>query len=422
MILIKNGRVMNPKTNLDEVLDLIVKDGIVQKIGLFDYREEDFEKVIDAKGCVVAPGLIDGHVHFRDPGYTHKEDLESGARSAARGGVTTVICMANTKPVVDNLETLKGIIDKSKELPVNVLQSASITKGFSGRHLVDMKELKEAGAIGFTDDGVPILDSKVVMDAMDIAKELEVTLSFHEEDPSLIVNSGINRGVVGEKLGIIGAPRVAEDVMVARDCMLALDTGAKINIQHISSGNSVEIVRMAKKMGADVVAEATPHHFTLNEESVIEYGTYAKMNPPLRTEDDRLMIIEGLKDGTIDMIATDHAPHTGEEKSGDFIDSPSGIIGLETSLALGITSLVDKGHLTLMELLEKMTINPSRVYGLDSGSIEEGKVADIVIFNPTKEWKVEHFESKASNSPFIGWTLKGSVEYTICGGVVVWES
>jgi dihydroorotase len=419
VILIKNGRLIDPNTRVDANLDIVIKDGKIYKIGSFD--EGDYSEVIDAKGCVVAPGFIDVHVHFRDPGYTYKEDLETGANSAARGGFTTVVCMANTKPIVDNEETLKYILEKSKELPINVLQSASITKSFSGRHIVDMEKLKDLGAVGFTDDGLPIMDSKVVMDAMFKAKDLNVPLSFHEEDPSLIENTGINRGKAGEKLGIIGAPRVAEDVMVARDCMLALHTGAKVNIQHISSGVAVESVRMAKKLGADVVAEATPHHFTLTEDSVLKYGTNAKMNPPLRTEEDRLSIIEGLKDGTIEVIATDHAPHTKEEKGVDFIDSPSGIIGLETSLGLGITSLVDEGHLTLMELLEKMTINPAKIYGLDVGSIEEGKKADIVIFDIEKEWKVEEFASKACNTPFLGWILKGRVEYTICNGEVVYK-
>jgi len=255
-----------------------------------------------------------------------------------------------------------------------------------------------------------------------MAKELDMPLSFHEEDPSLIENTGINRGVVGEELGIIGAPKVAEDVMVARDCMLALYTGAKINIQHISSGASVESVRMAKKLGANVVAEATPHHFTLTEESVIKYGTNAKMNPPLRTKEDRIKIIEGLKDGTIEIIATDHAPHTKEEKEGDFIDAPSGIIGLETSLSLGITSLVEEGHLPLMELLQNMTINPAKLYNLEVGSIEIGKKADIVIFNPSREWLVDDFASKARNTPFIDWNLKGKVEYTICNGKIVYEN
>lgn len=420
MILIKNGRLIDPKTNVDANLDIIIKDDKIYKIGSFD--ESEFENIINAKECVVAPGLIDVHVHFRDPGYTCKEDLQTGAKSAARGGFTTVVCMANTKPIVDNEETLKYILDKAKTLPINVLQSASITRSFSGRHLVDMKKLKNLGAVGFTDDGLPLMDSKVVMDAMYMAKEFDVPLSFHEEDPSLIENTGINRGVVGEELGIIGAPRVAEDVMVARDCMLALYTGAKVNIQHISSGASVESVRMAKKLGANVVAEATPHHFTLTEESVIKYGTNAKMNPPLRTKEDRRKIIEGLKDGTIEIIATDHAPHTKEEKEGDFIDAPSGIIGLETSLSLGLTSLVEEGHLSLMELLQKMTINPAKLYNLEVGSIEIGKKADIVIFNPSREWLVGDFASKARNTPFIDWNLKGKVEYTICNGKIVYEN
>lgn len=421
MILIKNGRVIDPKNNIDEKLDIIIKDEKIYKIGHFKDNGE-YEKVIDAEGKVVSPGLIDVHVHFRDPGFTYKEDIFTGAEAAAKGGFTTVICMANTNPIVDNEETLKYILDKAKKAKIKILQAAAITKEFKGKELVDMKKLKELGVVGFTDDGLPIKDSKLVMEAMEKAKELDMPLSFHEEDPSLIKSPGVNEGKVSKELKVGGAPNVAEDVLVARDCMLALKTNAKISIQHISSGNSVDLVRFAKSLGAKVTAEATPHHFSITEEAVLKHKTLAKMNPPVRTEKDKEKIIEGLKDNTIEIIATDHAPHSKEEKERELTKAPSGIIGLETSLALGVTNLVKKGHLTLLELLEKMTINPAKFYKLDAGTIEEGKFADLVIFDENEEWIVpEKFASKASNTPFIGEKLYGKVKYTICNGKIVYR-
>lgn len=421
MLLIKNGRVIDPKTKRDEVLDIAIKDNKIEKIGKFPITSE-YDNVIDASGHIVAPGLIDVHVHFRDPGFTHKEDIESGSLSAAKGGFTTVVCMANTNPIVDNEETLSYINEKAKKSPINVLQVASITKGFKGKELVDMDHLVNCGAVGFSDDGLPIIDSDVILKAMNKAKELNMPLSFHEEDPALITTPGVNEGEISKKLGIVGASNVAEDVMVARDCMLAIKTGAKVNIQHISSGVSVETVRMAKKLGANVFAEATPHHFTLTEEDVLKFGTNAKMNPPLRTQDDKYKIIEGLQDDTIEIIATDHAPHTNEEKSVDFPKAPSGIIGLETALALGVTNLVRKGHLSIMKLIEKMTYNPARLYNLESGSIIEGGVADLVIFNLNEKYIVDEFASKSTNTPFIGAELYGKIKYTICNGKIVYEN
>lgn len=420
MILIKNGRVIDPKSKRDEVLDIIIKGDKIFKIGKFEPTNE-YKKIIDASNSIVSPGLIDVHVHFRDPGFTHKEDIQTGSMSAAKGGFTTVVCMANTNPIVDNKETLEYIKEKAKSSPINVLQSCAITKGFKGEELVDMKALKECGAVGFTDDGLPIMDSDIIYKAMLKAKELDVVLSFHEEDPSLITVAGINEGEISKKLGISGASNIAEDVMVARDCMIAIKTGAKVNIQHISSGVAVETVRMAKKLGANVYAEATPHHFSLTEEDVLTYGTNAKMNPPLRTEFDKNKIIEGLKDDTIEIIATDHAPHTYNEKNVEFAKAPSGIVGLETALALGITNLVKKGHLSMIKLLEKMTINPAKLYNLDCGYIKEGAVADLVIFNEDEIYKVNDFASKSSNSPFIGHKLYGKVNYTICRGNIVYE-
>ncbi len=420
MILIKNGRLVNPATNTDEVMDVAIENGKILKVEK-GIEENGFEKVIDATGKIVAPGLIDVHVHFRDPGFEHKEDLLTGSASAAKGGFTTVVCMANTKPVVDSVEVLNYVQNKAELVPINIVQAAAITKGFLGKELVDMKTLKEAGALGFTDDGLPINDTALVMKAMEMAKELDVPLSFHEEDPSLIGNPGVNAGEVAKELGLVGAPNVAEDVMVARDCMMAMKTGAKVDIQHISSGNSVDMVRFAKQHGARVYAEASPHHFTLTEDAVREHKTFAKMNPPLRTAWDRDKIIEGLKDNTIEIIATDHAPHTTEEKTGEFQNCPSGIIGLETSLALGIMSLVNAGHLTYLQLMEKMSVKPAELYNLDTANISEGKPADIVIFDPNEKWIAGDYASKAENTPFTGMEMTGKVKYTICNGRIAYE-
>ena len=342
MLLIRGGRVIDP-VEVDEIMDVMIEGSQIVETGKALKVPADAE-VIDATGLVVAPGLMDAHVHFRDPGLTYKEDIETGAAAAARGGFTTVVCMANTKPVVDNLETLSYVQEKGEQTPIHVLQAAAITKGLQGKELVDMETLADAGAAGFTDDGIPLMDEKLLVQAMEQAKALGLPLAFHEEDPALMSEPGVHKGKVAEQIGYGGAARAAEDVMVARDCMLALHTGASVCIQHISSKNSVELVRLAKLLGADVHAEATPHHFTLTEEAVLKYGTLARMNPPLRTEEDRQAIIKGIQDGTIDMIVTDHAPHSEEEKAKPMAQAPSGITGLETSLALGIYSLVEPGY------------------------------------------------------------------------------
>lgn len=429
MLLIKNGRVVDSVTNTDDKLDVLIKDSKIYKVGknleaekasLADHEDWD---VIDASGFVVAPGLLDAHVHFRDPGFTYKEDIITGAAAAAKGGFTKVVCMANTKPAVDNLETLQYILEKAKTTGIHILQTATVSKDLKGTELVDMDTLAAHGAAGFTDDGIPIMDEALLLEAMKKAKELNLPVSLHEEDPAFILNPGVHQGAVSEKLQYGGASRTAEDVMVARDCILALHTGASVCIQHISSGNSVELVRTVKRLGADVHAEATPHHFTLTDEAVLKYGTLARMNPPVRTEDDRRKIIEGLQDGTIDMIVTDHAPHSEEEKARELAKAPSGITGLETSLGLGIRSLVQPGHLTLMQLMACMSKNPAEFYRLTPDSITEGADADIVIFGENETWTVkkEEFASKASNSPFIGWELPGKVHYTICSGKIVYK-
>ena len=430
-MLIKNGRVIDPESGFDGLADLLIENGKIKKIvkrvdggadNTVPERVNGADEVLDASGMIIAPGLVDVHVHFRDPGLTHKEDIETGAAAAKAGGYTTVVCMANTNPAADNPDTIGYIIEKGKKTGIHVLAAAAVSKGLKGRELTDMDALKACGAAGFTDDGIPLMDEKLVKQAMEKARELNLPLSFHEEDPAFIINNGINKGVVSEQLGIGGSPALAEDSLVARDCMIALHTGAAVNIQHISSRNSVKMVALAKQLGADVWAEVTPHHFTLDETAVLKHGTLAKMNPPLRTAKDREALIEGLKSGAIDIIATDHAPHSREEKEKPLTAAPSGIIGLETALPLAVTNLVKEGHLTYVQLFEKMCLNPARLYRLDSGRIREGSDADLVIFDDRESFTVGDFVSRSSNSPFTGETLYGRVRFTICGGKVVFEA
>lgn len=467
MLLIKNGYLLDPKSGCKGIYDILIEDNKVKRIASFimeiDLTEEERQNlnIIYADNMMIAPGLVDVHVHFRDPGFTYKEDIFTGAKAAAKGGFTTVVLMANTKPTVDNLDTLEYVIEKGKQTDIHVLTCASITKNLQGKELTDMAQLKENGAVGFTDDGIPIMDEAMVIDAMKTAKELKVPLSFHEENPELITNNGIHYGKASAYYNIEGSPRAAEIDLISRDLALAVALDAPINIQHISSKEGVELVRQAKleliaekklslplpKLKEDIMditkpeafehsatqmipaevaqvisihAEATPHHFSLTEDAVIKYVTLAKMNPPLRTEQDRQAIICGLKDNTIDIIATDHAPHSEEEKLKSITEAPSGILGLETALSLGITNLVKKGYLSYMELLEKMTINPALMYHLDCGYLAEGGPADLIIFNENS-YTVEDFCSKSSNSPFIGETLTGEIQHTICNGKVVYS-
>ena len=410
MILIKGGRLIDPKSNIDAVKDILIDGEFVVEIADNIEAKSEYE-IIEADGMVVSPGFIDVHVHFRDPGFPEKEDIISGAKSAAAGGYTTVVAMANTKPVVDNVETLEYILNKAKDADIEVLQVANVTVGMKGEELTDFEALLEAGAAGLSDDGIPIMNAGVLRKALAEAKRLNTPISLHEEDPNLIEFNGVNEY----------SQRVAEDTMIARDVMIALNTGGKLNVQHISSGNSVKFLRWAKTMGDNIYAEVTPHHFTLTEDVLAEEGTMAKMNPPLRTEADRSEIIRGLKDGTIDIIATDHAPHTSEEKERELTKAPSGIVGLETALALAITHLYEPGHLSLMDIIEKLTVNPAKLYELDRGYIAEGHRADMVIFNPSEEYVVESFVSRSNNSPFLGKTLKGRVAHTISNGKIVYS-
>lgn len=437
MLLLKNGYMIDPASGTEGYRDILIntESGRIEQIlpqgadaqtqansnGEFGNESVDVREEIDLYGQIVAPGLVDVHVHFRDPGFTYKEDIYTGAKAAVRGGFTSVVLMANTKPAVDTVETLRYVLEKGKETGIHVYSCANVTRGMKGQELTDMETLSANGAAGFTDDGIPLMDEKLLREALRRAAKLNRPVSLHEENPALITNNGINAGKAAVHFGIGGSPREAEIFMVERDLKIAVEEEADLSIQHISTREAVELVRQAKQRSSHIHAEAAPHHFTLNEEAVIRYGTLAKMNPPLREEEDRLAIIEGLRDGTIDMIATDHAPHSMEEKGRAITEAPSGIIGLETALSLGIRELVNKGYLTMMELMGKMSYAPARLYHLDAGYLAAGSPADLVIFDPDKVWTVDKFASKAANSPFVGERMPGVISYTICEGKVVYR-
>ncbi len=425
MLIIKNAFLIDPASATEVISDIVIEDERILKIckpGEAGDLEVSAKEVIDASGMVAAPGLVDCHVHFRDPGFTYKEDIASGAECAKRGGFSTVVMMGNTNPHMDNEATITDVLKRGSETGIRVLTCGNVTKNMDGKELVDMDELISAGAVLFTDDGKPITDEKLMERACTEAAKRGKIISLHEEDPSYIKENGINKGEVATKLGLTGSPRDAEISMVKRDIDIAEKTGEEIVVQHISAAESVELIRDARSRGIKVHAEATPHHFTLTQEAVLIHGTLAKMNPPLRLESDRLAIIQGLKDGTIEMIATDHAPHSADEKAKEFAKAPSGITGLETSLALGIRELVQKGYLTLPELIACMSTNPARVYGLDAGYVKEGGPADLVIFGPDASWLFDSSVSKATNTPFLEETLPGKVFYTICRGSIVYRS
>lgn len=419
-MLIKNGFLIDPASDTERLVDLRITDGLIQTLAdAGTLTPENGEDELDVAGLMISPGLVDTHIHFRDPGFTYKEDLHTGSLAAAAGGFTSVICMANTSPVIDSVPVFKELMEREALEDIHIFQAAAVSCGLKGEEMTSMKELAAAGACGFTDDGIPLKNAAFLYKAMEEAKALDLPISLHEEDPAYIKQPGVNQGKVSEQLNYGGASYLAEAVMVKRDCELAVKTGAKVDIQHISSGVAVDYVEEAKEKGANVYAEASPHHFTLTEEAVLKYGTLARMNPPLRTEEDRQRIIKGLQEGTIEIIATDHAPHSKEEKDKPLDQAPSGITGIETSLALGVTELVEKGYLSMMQLLEKMTINPAKLYNMEQGRLQEGKPADVVLFDPEEEWEVKEYKSKATNSPFTGWKLKGKVKYTICDGKII---
>ena len=422
MLLIKNGRVMDPKSGLDQVCDVLVQDGKIVKIAP-EIKEEGAE-LIDATGLVVAPGLVDIHVHFREPGQTHKEDIHTGALAAAAGGFTTVVMMANTNPTISDVETLQEVLQSAAKEKINVKTVATITKNFNGQDLTDFKALLEAGAVGFSDDGIPLESSKVLKEALETAKKLGTFVCLHEEDPGLNGILGFNENIAKDHFKICGATGVAEYAMIARDVMIAYAIKAHVHIQHLSKEESVKVVEFAQGLGAHITAEVAPQHFSKTETLLLTQGSNAKMNPPLRLESDRRAVIEGLKSGVITVIATDHAPHHADEKNvEDITKAPSGMTGLETSLSLGLTYLVEAGELSLMELLEKMTVNPAKLYNFEAGYLAENGPADITIFDDKADRTVDlDFASKSSNSPFIGETLKGQVKYTICKGQIVYQN
>ncbi len=419
-ILIKGGRVIDPAQGIDEVLDVLIEDGKIAKVGK---GLKGKGETIDAAGKLVTPGLIDIHVHLRDPGYEYKEDIVSGTRSAAAGGFTSVACMPNTKPVIDSKSVVDYIIAKAaKEGFVNVFPVGSITKGLKGETLSEIGELKESGCPAVTDDGHPVVSGELMRRALEYARPFGVTVISHAEDLSLVGEGVMNDGFVATELGLKGIPWVAEDACVARDVMLAEYTGARLHIAHVSTRGAVEIVRQAKARGVKVTCEATPHHFTLTDEAVRGYNTNAKMNPPLRSAEDVAAVRAGLADGTIDAIATDHAPHHIDEKNVEFNIAMNGIVGLETALPLALR-LVAEGVLPLADLVDRLTAGPARAIGIPRGSLNEGAAADVTIIDPELEWTVEPqtLQSKSKNTPFGGWKMKGAALYTIVGGKVAWK-
>ena len=423
-MLIKGARIIDPGNKTDEILDIRIENGVIAEKGK-EITEKEGDETIDAAGFIAAPGFVDVHAHFRDPGQTAKETLHTGALAAAAGGYTSVVCMANTIPAVDSKDTLEDILSRSKEEGIHIYQAAAVTSGRAGKELVPMEELLKAGAAGFTDDGTPIMNEELVKQAMAEAARLGTVLCFHEEDPAYVWQAGINCGRVSENMGLQGADRKAEYSMIERDLSLALETGAKVDIQHVSARESVDIIRRFKTEDNRglIHAEATPHHFSLTEEAVRDKGSLAKVHPPLRTEEDRQAVIAGIADGTLDLIATDHAPHTAEEKERDFVKAPSGMIGLETALALGVTNLINPGFITFSQLIERMSLNPARLYGIKAGSLDIGEPADIVIFNPDEKWILneDDLHSKSKNSPFTGMELCGRVKYTISEGKIIYS-
>jgi len=425
-ILIHGGRVIDPSTKLDALRDVYIEDGCIVKVGenlVTKYNSDDI-KQIDATGKIVAPGLIDMHCHLREPGQEYKEDIRTGTRAAAKGGFTTVACMPNTNPPLDNAALITFIYARTAETGcINVLPIGAISKGQKGEELAEIGEMKAEGAIAISDDGRPVSNPVLMRRALEYADMFDCLVISHCEDLSLVAGGSMNEGAVSTRLGLKGIPRSAEEVQVARDTILAGETGARLHLAHISTAGSVEIVRQAKAKGFPVTAETCPHYFTLTEEAVDGFNTNAKMNPPLRSAEDVEAIIEGLMDGTIDAIATDHAPHHVDEKNVEFGFAANGIVGVETALALGITYLVKENRLSLMELLEKMTLNPAAILGISKGAIAEGNIADVIVFDIDTPYtvKAEDFASKSKNSPYVGYELYGKVDYTLVGGKVVIE-
>lgn len=421
-LLIKNGHMIDPQNGIDAVRDIYVEDGVIEAVG--DRIEREADTVIDAAGKIVAPGLVDLHVHFREPGYEYKEDIASGSRAAAKGGVTTVACMPNTLPVIDNKPMVQYVINRGKEVGLcNVLTVGCISKGQKGKELAEIGELKDAGAVGLSDDGRPVTSSSLMRKALEYAKMFDMPILSHSEDLDLVDGGSMNEGFMSTYLGLRGIPKAAESVAVTRDILIAEEVGGSLHLCHVSTRNAIAAVRAAKARGVKVTAETAPHYFSLTDRACDGFNTNAKMNPPLRDEDDVLAVIEGLADGTLDAIATDHAPHHRDEKELEFDKASNGIVGLETSLALGVTHLVKTGKLSMSQLIQKMSSNPAKIIGIDRGTLGVGKAADIVIFDVDTEFSVDvnRFASKGKNSPYHGAKLFGQVETTVCGGKIVYQ-
>ena len=421
-LLIKNGLVIDPENGIEEKLDLWIEDGIICAVG--HDLSADGAEVYDAKGCVVAPGLVDLHVHFREPGFEYKEDIESGSRAAAKGGVTTVVCMPNTKPAVDRRALVEYIVNRGKQVGLcNVLTCGCITKGQMGEELAEIGELKDAGAAAISDDGRPVLSSSLMRKALEYAKMFQIPVFSHSEDLDLVDGGSMNEGSVSTRLGLRGIPKAAESVAVSRDVLIAEQVGGRLHVCHVSTKNSIDAIRAAKARGAQITAETAPHYFSLTDEACEGFCTNAKMNPPLRDRADVEAVIAGLRDGTIDAIATDHAPHHRDEKEVEFDQACNGIVGLETSLGVGMTYLVRTGALTLPQLIEKMSTAPAKIIASDRGTLGVGKAADITVFCPDESYVVDaaSFASKGKNTPYDKKTLWGKVKLTVCGGKIVYR-
>jgi dihydroorotase len=421
-LLIKGGRVVDPAQNLDDTLDLVVEDGKVKEIGKGLSAPKGGE-TIDAKGLIVTPGLIDMHVHLRDPGLEYKEDIVSGTRSAAAGGFTSVACMPNTKPVNDCKAITSYILTKAKaEGVVNVFPIGAITHGSKGETMAEIGELKETGCVAISDDGRPVVNAELMRRALEYARGIGIMVISHAEELSLVGEGVMNEGAVSTRLGLKGIPWAAEDVATARDVYLAEYSNSPLHVAHVSTKGSLRIIRNAKERGVKVTCETAPHYFSLTDDAVKGYNTNARMNPPLRTAADVAAVKAALKDGTIDAIATDHAPHHIDEKDVEFNIAANGIVGLETALPLAL-KLVEEKVLTMPQLVEKMALNPARILGIDRGTLASGAVADITLIDPKGEWTVteEGLKSKSKNSPWLGEKMKGQAAYTIVAGKVVYK-
>lgn len=417
-LLLQNVRLIDPSQGVDSVQDLLLEDGKVSQIG--EHLSADGMEVVDGTGLVAAPGLVDMHVHLRDPGLTYKEDVFTGCRAAAAGGVTSLLAMPNTKPAMDTPETVRDLLERAKTADAAVYTAACITKGLQGEELTDLVGLRQAGAIALSDDGRPVINTRRLLEALEQAPALGMVITAHCEDLYLASGGLMHEGEVSRRLGVPGIPSAAEDCGTAREIAAAASVGAPIHICHVSTKGSVDLIRDAKARGVKVTAETCPHYLLLTDRALESRDADYRMNPPLREEKDRLALIQGLKDGTLDAIATDHAPHSPEEKS-DFLKAPNGSIGMETSLAASLTAL--EGHLSLAEILQKMSWNPARILNIPAGTLQVGAPADVVLFDPEKRWTVDEnaLHGKSRNTPFKGMTLKGKVAMTIFHGRVVYD-